>query len=326
MSGSWIAHVLAVLFVLTNSASAVEKVKWVNDWLPGGDKAVVYVGVHAGLFAAEGLDVEILSGRGSADAITKVASGVGELTAAGIAALMQAKAQGTVPVRAILSIYTKQPDAIFTSEGAGIKSLKEMEGKAIATGTFSSSNVIWPLVLQQNSVDPARVELVKVDPPALAPMLASGRVAGIVSWMPNVPLFDKALSATGKQLKILPWFDYGFQGYAFSLMASDRMISERPEVLRKFMRAYRKATEAAIANPRLAAESVRAQVPELDLAVAEAQWKASIPLMVNEVSKKDGMGAFEPALLKETWSWVSKSLNISMDKLDSEQVVDRSFN
>jgi len=37
-------------------------------------------------------------------------------------------------------------------------------------------------------------------------------------------------------------------------------------------------------------------------------------------------GAFEPALLKETWSWVSKSLNISMDKLDSEQVVDRSFN
>jgi hypothetical protein len=76
-------------------------VKWVNDWLPGGDKAVVYVGVHAGLFAAEGLDVEILSGRGSADAITKVASGVGELTAAGIAALMQAKAQGTVPVRAI---------------------------------------------------------------------------------------------------------------------------------------------------------------------------------------------------------------------------------
>jgi len=90
-------------------------------------------------FAAEGLDVEILSGRGSADAITKVASGVGELTAAGIAALMQAKAQGTVPVRAILSIYTKQPDAIFTSEGAGIKSLKDMEGKAIATGTFSSS-------------------------------------------------------------------------------------------------------------------------------------------------------------------------------------------
>src|SRR5258708_9854320 len=115
MWGRWIGQVRAVLFVLTNSASAAEKVKWVNDWLPGGDKAVVYVGVHAGLFAAEGLDVEILSGRGSADAITKVASGVGELTAAGIAALMQAKAQGTDPVRAILSIYTKQPDALFTT-------------------------------------------------------------------------------------------------------------------------------------------------------------------------------------------------------------------
>src|SRR5258708_34027774 len=113
MSGSWIAHVLAVLFVLTNSASAAEKVKWVNDWLPGGDKAVVYVGVHAGLFAAEGLDVEILSGRGSADAITKVASGGGEFPGPGHAPPMQAKAQRPVRVRAILSVYTQHPDATF---------------------------------------------------------------------------------------------------------------------------------------------------------------------------------------------------------------------
>ena len=82
-------------------------------------------------------------------------------------------------------------------------------------------------------------------------------------------------------------------------MASEKMIKERPETLRKFVRAYAKAQQAAIADPAIAAASVKAVAPETDLAIAEGQWRASIPLMVNDVSKQAGMGKFEPALLAE---------------------------
>jgi NitT/TauT family transport system substrate-binding protein len=316
---------LAAFLLVANNAWAGEKVRWVNDWVAGGDKAIVYIGVHKGFFAAEGLDVEIQSGRGSADAVTKTASGVADLTAAGIAALMQARAETGAPVKAIASIYTKQPDAIFTTAGGPIATLKDLPGRKVATGTFSSSNVIWPLVLEANKVDPARIELIKVDPPALAPMLAVGKVDGTVSWMTNVPLFEKVLAANSKQIRVIPWFDYGFEGYAYSLMASEKMIRERPETVRKFVRAYRKAQEAGLADPRLAAASVKALAPEIDEAVAEGQWKASIPLMVNEVSKQHGMGRFDPALLKETWMWVARSLNMPADKIDPQSVVDRAF-
>lgn len=320
-----IALVVA-LVLFAGSAAAKEKVRWVNDWVAGGDKAIVYVGVHKGFFEAEGLEVEIMSGRGSADAVTKTASGVADVTAAGIAALMQARAEVGAPVKAVMSIYTKQPDSIFSVAGGPVDSLKAMEGRKVATGTFSSSNVIWPLVLAANKVDAAKIELLKVDPPALAPMLAGGKTDAVVSWVTNVPLFERVLAAGGgKQLKVIPWFDYGFEGYAFSLMASEKMIKERPETLRKFVRAYAKAQQAAIADPAIAAASVKALAPETDLAIAEGQWKASIPLMVNDLSKQAGVGKFEPALLAETWTWVAKSLGMPVDKIAPESVVDRSF-
>jgi NitT/TauT family transport system substrate-binding protein len=66
-------------------------------------------------------------------------------------------------------------------------------------------------------------------------------------------------------------------------------------------------------------------VPEVDAATAAKQWTASIPLIVNEISKKDGLGAFEPKLLAKTWVWVAKAQNIPVDKFDPEKAIDRSF-
>ena len=102
-----------------------------------------------------------------------LATGAADMGTGGLAALLQARAQSPVPVKAILSIYTLQPDAIFTTADSGIATLKDVAGKNIATATFSSSNVVWPLVLKANGVDPAKVDVLKADPGALAPMLAA---------------------------------------------------------------------------------------------------------------------------------------------------------
>jgi NitT/TauT family transport system substrate-binding protein len=307
------------------SAFAQEKILYLNDWLPAGDKAPVYIAAAKGLFAAEGLEVTIQSGRGSSDVVTKLGTGVADMGQGGISALLQAKAQAGVPVTAIYSIYTKQPDAIFTSEGAGISSLKDLAGKKIATATFSASNVSWPLVLQANAVDPAKVELLKVDPGTLAPMLASGKVDGTISWITTAPVFEGPLAEANKKLKIIPWSGYGFDGYGLSLFVSEKMIKERPETVKKFLKAYIKATGLANADPSVAGASVKAIVPEVNAETAAKQWAASIPLIVNEISKKDGFGAFEPGLLAKTWDWVAKAQNIPVDKFDPEKAVDRSF-
>jgi len=295
------------------------------DWLPAGDKAVPYLGVQDGLFAAEGLDVTVQSGRGSSDVVTKLGTGAADLGTGGLAALLQARAQTPVAVKAVMSIYTLQPDAIFTTEDSGISSLKDVAGKTVATATFSSSNVAWPLVLKANGIDPAKVDLLKADPGALAPMLAAGKVAATINWVTVAPAFAKPLAETGKKLKVIAWSDYGFDGYGLSVFASEKMLNERPETVKKFMRAYVKATAKAIADPMAAATALKTMVPEVDVEVARAQFAASVPLIVNAISKKDGEGAFDKALLAKTWKWTAEAQNMPLDKLDPESTVDRSF-
>ena len=326
-SHRWIFRTLAAALLLGASgtaALAAEKVTFLLDWLPAGDKAVPYLAVQKGLFAAEGLEVTIQIGRGSSDVVTKLATGTADIGTGGIAALLQARAQSAVPVKAVYSVYTLQPDAIFTTTDSGISSLKDLVGKKVATATFSSSNVVWPLVLENNGIDPSKIELIKADPGALAPMLASGRVAATINWVTVAPAFEGPLKETGKTMKIVEWSHAGFDGYGLSVFASEKILKERPEVVTKFLRAYAKATEMAIADPAGAAAAVKAMVPEIDTTVGTKQFAMSVPLMVNDISKKDGMGAFTKPLLAKTWEWTAKSQKIPLEKMDPETAVDRS--
>ena len=317
------AAILAAGFAA--SAHAADKLTFMNDWLPGGDKAIPFYAKQKGFFEAEGLDVTVQSARGSSEAITKRATGVADVGSGGLAALLQARAETGVPVSAVLGVFTVQPDAIFTAEGSGIDSLKGVEGKKVATATFTSSNVIWPLILQAEKIDPAKVTLLKVDPGALAPMLATGQVDATINWSTASPPFVKALAAAGKKLKILPWSAAGFDGYGYSAFVSDKLIAEKPDVVRRFVKAYVAAAKAALKDPKDVAKTMKAIFPEMDEALVEEQFLTIVPLIENDITKAEGFGALDKARLAKTWEWTAKAQNTPLDKLDPEKVVNRSF-
>src|SRR5262249_5169704 len=147
-----------------------------SDWYPSGDKGVQYYAQHNGFFAAESLDVKFMISKGSSESISRVASGVADGGAASVAALLQAQGQSNVPAKAVVSIFNVQPDSIFTTEDSSLKSLKDLEGKKIATATFAAANVFWPLIVKTLGLDESKITLLKVDPAALTPMLALGQV------------------------------------------------------------------------------------------------------------------------------------------------------
>jgi NitT/TauT family transport system substrate-binding protein len=309
-------------FAWTGSAVADDSVTMQLGWIPGGDRAFFYLAKDSGLFAAEHLDVRILPGKGATDVITKLATGAADFGDAGLDAILTAKIQGDVPVKAVMPVFTMAPDGLTTTTGSGIRSLKDLAGKSVATSPFTSSNGPWPFLLRLNGVDPDKVRLVKADPSALVAMLAAGQVDAVIQFINNEPLVSKVLRENNKEIVVLPWSQYGLEGYSNSIAVSDKTLATRRDLVVRFTRALRKAILATRDNPAVAVAALKTAVPQTDAEAAEGMARASLPLIFNANTTRDGLGVFSPALVKTTWEWAAKEQGAPLDKLDPLQAVD----
>lgn len=306
-------------------ALAQDKVTYQLDWLPGGDKAPIYVCMHQGICADAGIEVALEPGRGSSEAITKIATGTSDIGSAGIEALMAARATESVPVTAVMNIFNTGPHAFYTTTESGITTLADVKGKAIATSPFTSSNVFLPLVLEENGMTEADITLTKSDPGALGPLLMTGQSDAIIAWLTDVSRYQGQAAEAGKELVILPWSDAGLELYSASLVASDTFLSERPDVAKRFIAAFKASLEFANANPDAAAEAVAAIVPELKAEDVKGSWLDASKLAFNDVTEQFGLGSFDADRLAATWMRVAASQGLDPASLDPESVVDRSF-
>ncbi|QOL81274.1 ABC transporter substrate-binding protein [Pseudooceanicola spongiae] len=310
---------------LATPSFALDKITYQLDWLPGGDKAPIYVCVEEGFCEEAGLEVSIAPGRGSSEAITKIATGVAQVGSAGIEALMAAKVTEGVPVTAIASIFNTGPHAFYTTADKGITTLADVKGKSVATSPFTSSNVFLPLVLKQNGMSEEDITLTKADPGALGPLLMTGQSDVIIAWLTDVTRYTNQAKEAGKDIVVLPWDAAGLKLYSASLIASDAFLKDQPDVAKRFVGAFLKSIQFAHDNPQKAAEDTAAMVPELSAEDVIGSWTDASKLAFNPVTDEFGLGAFDAARLASTWKLVAEAQGLDVEALDPETVVDRSF-
>lgn len=320
-----LAGAVAVSALSGTTVFAADKVKFQLDWLPGGDKAPIYVGIKKGFFEDVDLDVSVASGRGSTDAISKLATGNADMGLSDLVALLMAKAQNDVPVSAVYSVFSKAPHAFFVPANSDIKSVKDVAGKRIATSPYTSSNVFLPLLLEVNNVDPDSIKLVKADAGALNPMLLSGNTDVVISWITDTVIYQQQAKSAGQTLRVLPWYDAGLEFYSTSVIASDRFINQHPDTVKRFIEAYKKAIAYTWEHPEESGQIVHDIVPEVDASTATDTINSIKSLVYNAVSDQDGYGAFTQERLATTWKWTAEAQDIAVDSFDPESAVNRQF-
>ena len=113
---------VALIGVFASASSfAATKLQFALDWKFEGPSAPYFLAIDNGHFSAAGLDVEISPGKGSLDAIPKVATGAFPVGFADINSLIKFLDQNPgAPVTAVMMVYDKPPFAVVGRKSLGI--------------------------------------------------------------------------------------------------------------------------------------------------------------------------------------------------------------
>jgi NitT/TauT family transport system substrate-binding protein len=185
------------ILVSTLSASAADNITFVTDFGYLGRHAYYFVALEKGYYRDAGLEVDIVRGQGSADAVKQIGAGSAQVRFAEAASVILGRASDGVPVKTIAEIYAKPPHAIFTFEGSGITKPADLEGRTIADSASSSLPKLFPAYAKAAGIDARKVKWLFVASDAIAATVALGRADAVTFYTISQKLVEKAV-APGK--------------------------------------------------------------------------------------------------------------------------------
>jgi len=275
------------------------------DFVPTGEYVPHYTALEKGYYREEGLDVKILRGQGSGDTIKRIAAGQGEVGIADISALIAARANTDVAVKAIALWYRRPPHGIFVRSDSPIKSSKELEGKKLAISPGNSHQILWPVFEKLSGLKPNSVTWVTMDAASMPPALIRGAVDAVPFFVVHEARIRKVARQQNADIRVLAaWADLGFDVASTSLIAREETIAKDPEGLKAFLRATLKGADYAFRGKHFdegVGYVVKAH-PEVDPegAAGAAQVGARFVYASEVTSGKMAVGQFDPVQLEKT--------------------------
>ena len=234
-----------------------------------------------GFFAREGLDVEVVNGKGATTAMQLVIAAQAQVARTGGGNYLVGKVNSGAPLVAIGTIAQVSPFYIVSSPKAPIKSPADLKGKILGVASLGGSmEETLRLLLNNSSVDEKAVERVKVaDVPASYGLIEAGRIYG---FMASISSLIKILAAVPGAHAFA--VDDGVPGQIY--VASPKGLAENPDHYVKFLRAVHNSVSAILdakdKTPILDAIAGKFEIPGIketataieDLTRNAATWEA----------------------------------------------------
>jgi NitT/TauT family transport system substrate-binding protein len=307
---------VAGLLLTAAAAFAAEKVSVVMDAGFNGRHAYYFVAIEKGYYEAVGLDVQVVRGQGSADAIKQVAAGNAQFGFADAGSVLLARANEQVPVKLMAVIYARPPHAIYALKESGIAKPKDLEGRKIANPAGGAIPKMFPAYAKAAGIDAAKVTWVVAPSESLPSLLTVGRVDAVGQFTVGEPLLRK--QAAPKALVELSYADAGLDFYSNGLIAADSTIANAPDLARRFVAATLRGLQAAIADPQGAARILNKYHREVEVDVAAGEVEKVRALAVVPQAT---LGAVDAGRVRRTIELVSGAFDLKKPVTPQEMFV-----
>lgn len=284
--GGWIwLSGLAFLVLWIGQASA-ETVRFHLDWVPNGRHLFAYAALGKGFYKEAGLDVTILRGAGSPDAIKKVAAGQAEYGVADMTAIITGRARD-VQVREIGMMNPKGFIEIAFLATSGIKSLKDLSGKT-ACDSPTGHITIFPAFADLHGIKDWK--LIHIDPAVKTASLIAARCDFIVTTVNLTAVAREVAKKEGKEVRSMLWSDHGLDLYGVALFSTDETLAKSADQVRRLVQATQKGVAWALENPAEGSKIFVQHNPTATEKIILLQWEVMVPHTVTPDVRERGIG------------------------------------
>ena len=234
------------------------QLNWVNDFSSAG----FFAAEKNGRFADQRLQVTLREGgfdaNGYIDGTEQVSSGAADFGVASADSILHARAQGK-PIVGIAVLAQDSPLAILSLPVTNIRTPRDLIGKRVLVSEGGATQLYTTLLASQ-SIDIAQAPPIPRTDSGINQLIA-GEIDALVAWNVNEAI---ELSELGYPPSVMRFSDYGINSYELVVITSERLVTENPDRVTRFLKAVLQGWKDVILSPAQAIGYVKDYAPDVE--------------------------------------------------------------
>jgi putative hydroxymethylpyrimidine transport system substrate-binding protein len=279
-----------------SQSDELTKVTLITEWVPWAGHAGIWAAVEAGYYRDAGLDVKIISPPKPGDQTKFVAQDRAQIGINSSLDIVFGQAEGA-PIKAFAPVLNGNPTGILSPPEKGIRGPKDLVGKTLALAVTPDATGPFQTIMQRVGVDPSKVRTIN---PGYASMqlLFTKKVDAVYAVVGGETAVYRVHE--GKDGSFFRFTNYGVPNFWFlNFFTSNSYLASHPDVLKRFVQATEKGTQA-LKNPSIRKRAL-SRIQSANDIFKPAEHAAGVDQLMPYFPARL---RFDPAVWRKTVAWM----------------------
>ena len=300
--------------VSLGAAAQLEKpaIKFSQGWLFQSTQAQFPLAAEKGYWKAEGLEVVVDRGSGSATSIQRVISGTHDIAYSDVGTIVKWNAEN--PGKELLIFYVAEdgfPLVAVSLKTRGISKPRDLEGKKLGAPSFDGGRQMFPAFAKANGIDQSKIAWTTMDANLREQMLAKGDVDVITGFITSAVPTLNGLGIKTVDLNVIKYDDYNLDGFGNAAFATRDFVEKNPKTVFAFVKGLNRAMKELIADPKAAIAAIKGRDPLINGDLETDRLKLYVKeLLLTRNVKDNGFSAVDTKKLERQIASVMDAFNI----------------
>lgn len=316
-----------LIFAASRAHAQVEKpsIKFSMSWLYQATQAHFAMAADKGYWKAEGLEVTLDRGSGSATSVQRAVSGAYDLAYADVGTIIKWNAEN--PQKPLMIVFVAEegfPLVALSLKSKGIAKPKDLEGKKVGAPTFDGGRQMFPAFAKANGIDQSKVTWVTMDAALREQMLVRGEVDAITGFTTSSIPSINGLGVKTADLNIMKYDDYNLDGFGNAVFATKEFVEKNPKTVAAFVKGVNKGMKDMITDPKGAVAAIKTRDPLISTDVESARLDMFIKsTLLTPAAKAGGFGVVDKKKMDSEIASVLDAFNVKATVTSAEVYTDK---